>query len=324
LQNIRSTPGVTTAGFAIVAVLSGDEWDSTMGVEGHKAADGEDMQAFMNAVSPGYWKTMGIPLVEGRDFDERDRGNKMHVAIVNRAFATHFFGNRSPVGRHVGFGDGPKSKLDIEIIGMVDNSLYEGPREGVHRQAFVAFDESSYPAGAAFYVRTSMESSAMYGALRRRIAELDPAMPVFAMKTLEKQLDETLSTERLIAILSAVFGVLATLLAALGLYGVLAFAVARRTKEIGLRMALGASRGAVVWMVMREALALLVIGLAVAVPSAYLLNRYVGSQLFGVKANDVWTAATALAILAAVAIGAGLVPARRASTIDPIRALRYE
>jgi len=267
---------------------------------------------------------MGIPLAEGRDFNERDRGNKMRVAIVNRAFAAHFFGNRSPVGRHVSFGDGPESKLDIEIVGMVDNSLYEGPREGVHRQAFVAFGESDFPAGVAFYVRTSMESSTMYGALRRRIAELDPAMPVYAMKTLERQLDETLSTERLIAMLSAVFGALATLLAALGLYGVLAFAVTRRTKEIGLRMALGAGRGAVVWMVMREALTLIVIGLAIAAPCSYLLNQYVGSQLFGVKANDVWTAVTALAILAAVAVAAGLLPARRASTIDPIKALRYE
>ncbi len=324
LQDIRMTPGVTAAGYAIVALLSGDEWDSNMGVEGHTAADGEDMQAFMNAVSPGYWKTMGIPLVEGRDFDGRDRGGAIRAAIVNRAFATHFFGNQSPIGRHIGFGNGPESKRNIEIVGMVDNSLYEGPREGVHRQVFVPFEESNFPNGAAFYVRTSMDASTMYGVLRRKIADLDPAMPVFAMKTLEEQLDETLSTERLIAILSAVFGALATLLAALGLYGVLAFAVARRTKEIGLRMALGASRGAVVWMVLRESLTLLAIGLAVAVPSAYLLNRYVGSQLYGVKANDIWTAATALVILAVVALGAGLVPARRASTIDPIKALRYE
>jgi len=169
-----------------------------------------------------------------------------------------------------------------------------------------------------------MESSTMFVALRRKIAELDSSMPVYAIKTLETQLDETLSTERLIATLSAVFGVLATLLAALGLYGVLAFVVARRTKEIGLRMALGAGRGAVIWMVMREALALLAIGLAVGVPCAYLLSQYVGSQLFGVKANDVWTAALSLVILGVVAVGAGFLPARRASAIDPIKALRYE
>lgn len=324
LQSLRSTPGVTAAGSASVAVLSGDEWDSTMGVEGHQVKDGEDMQAFMNAISPGYFKTMGVPLLEGRDFDDRDSGKQLTVAVVNRAFATHFFGNRSPIGRRIGFGTGPKSKLDMEIIGMVDNALYEGPREGVHRQAFVTVGQSDFPAGAAFYVRTSMESSTMFAAVRRKIAELDASMPVYAIKTLETQLDETLSTERLIAILSAAFGVLATLLAALGLYGVLAFVVARRTKEIGLRMALGAGRGAVIWMVMREALALLGIGVAVGVPCAYLLSQYVGSQLFGVKANDVWTAALALVILGVVAAGAGFLPARRASAIDPIKALRYE
>ncbi len=324
LDNIRATPGVTAASFAIVPLLSGDEWDSTIGVEGHQPKDGEDMQGFMNAVSPLYFKTMGVPLLEGRDFDNRDRGGKMNAAIVNRAFAAHFFGGRSPIGRRIGFGTGPKSKLDMEIVGMVDNSLYEGPREGVHRQVFVPFGQSDFPAGAAFYVRTSMASSTMFGVLRRKVAGLDPSMPVYAIKTLEAQLDETLSTERLIAILSAAFGGLATLLAALGLYGVLAFVVARRTREIGLRMALGAGRGAVVWMVMREALMLLALGLAVGVPSAYLLSRYIGSQLFGVKANDVWTAALALAILGAVTAGAGLLPARRASAIDPIKALRYE
>src|SRR5229473_21191 len=223
---------------------------------------------------------MGVPLLEGRDFDDRDRGKQLTVAVVNRAFATHFFGNRSPIGRRIGFGTGPKSKLDIEIIGMVENSLYEGPREGVHRQVFVTFGQSDFPAGAAFYVRTSMQSSTMFAALRRKIADLDSSMPVYAIKTLETQLDETLSTERLIAILSAAFGVLATLLAALGLYGVLAFVVARRTKEIGLRMALGAQQGQVIWMVMRETLVLVAVGLAIGIPSAMALTKYVSTQLY--------------------------------------------
>ncbi len=324
LADIQAVPGVKSAGFAMVPVLSGGEWDSTMSVEGHRIKNGEDMQAFMNGVSDGYWKTMGVPLLAGRDFDSRDDGKKVTVAIVNRKFATHFFGNESPIGRHVGFGEGPKSKLDIEIIGVTEDSLYEGPREGVHRQVFVPFRQLDYPGGVSFYVRTALDSKTMFSALRDKVRAIDPAMPVYEMKTLESQLDDTLSTERLIALLSAAFGVLATLLAALGLYGVMAFVVARRTKEIGLRMALGASQSGVVWMVLREALILLGIGLAVGVPSAFLLSRYVSSQLFGVKPTDVWTAAAALLILAGVAAGAGWLPARRASAIDPIKALRYE
>jgi predicted permease len=324
LDGIRGLPGVKSAAFAFVPVLSGSEWDSTIGVEGHQFKDGEDMQAFMNGVSPGYWQAMGVQLLEGRDFDQRDTGHKMTAAIVNRAFATHFFGDRSPIGRHIGFGGGPKSKLDMQIVGMVQDSLYEGPREGVHRQVFVPFAQADFPGAITVYVRTSSETPAMFGALRRKIAELDPAMPIYEMKTLQKQLDDTLSTERLIAILSAVFGVLATILAAIGLYGVMAFVVARRTKEIGLRMALGAPRSGVVWMVLKESLLLVAIGLAIGVPSAFLLSRYVSSQLYSVKPTDVWTAAAALTILAAVAAGAGFLPAQRASTIDPLTALRHE
>jgi predicted permease len=324
LQNIRALPGVNAAGYAQVSILSGDEWDSTMSVEGHVAKDGEDLQAFMNSISPGYWNTMGVRLLEGRDFDQRDRGKKIRQAIVNRAFAEHFFPGRSPIGRHIGFGNGPRTKLNIEIIGMVENSLYEGPREGVHRQAFVPFDEVDSPSSIAFYVRTSADPTSMFSALRRTVSQLDASMPVYQMKTLERQLDDTLTTERLIATLSAAFGILATLLAALGLYGVMAFVVARRTKEIGLRMALGAQRTEVVWMVMREALELLGIGLAIGIPAALWLTRYLSSQLYSVRPSDFGTGLAALAILVAVAVGAGLLPARRASGIDPIRALRYE
>ena len=324
LERIRGTPGVKAAAFAFVGVLAGNEWDSSMSVEGHTNRDGEDLQAFMNGVSPGFWKTMGVHLLEGRDFDQRDAGHEFSVAIVNQAFATHFFGNQSPLGRHIGFGSRPKTKLPIEIVGVVSNSLYEGPREGVHRQVFVPFNQAEFPGSVCFYVRTAANPEGLFGVLRREVAELDPAMPVYGMKTLERQLDETLSSERLIALLSGAFGVLATLLAALGLYGVMAFVVARRAREIGLRMALGAQRGEVVWMVMREALLLLAVGLAVGMPAAYLLGRYVRSQLFSVAATDVWTALAAVAILTAAAAGAGLFPARRASGIDPIQTLRYE
>jgi predicted permease len=324
LQGIRSSPGVKSATFASVPLLHGWEWDSSMSVEGHDNKDGEDNQAFMNSISPGYWETMGIPMLEGRDFDTRDTGEKTTVAIVNRKFAEHYFGSHTAVGRHVGFGSRPGTKLDIEIVGVVENSLYEGPRDGVRRQVFVPDMQSKFPSSVAFYVRTTMPSDHMFAALRQQVTRLDSAMPVYEMKTLESQLDETLGTERLIAALSAAFGVLATLLAAIGLYGVMAYVVARRTKEIGLRMALGAARSSVVWLVMREVCILLGIGLAAGIPIAYMLSRYVSSQLFGVPPNDFKTAGLALGILAGVALAAGFLPARRASGIDPIRALRYE
>jgi predicted permease len=321
LQAIRSTPGVKAAGFASVPLLHGYEWDSSIKVEGYQARDGEDMQAFMNSLSPGYFAAMGVPLLEGRDFERRDIAKGVKVCIVNRKFAEHFFKGKSPIGRHLGQGSGPQTKLDVEIIGMVENTLYEGPREGVRRQVFSPHWGNN---AVAFYVRTSQDSKSMYGALRAQVRNLDASMPVYEMKTLEAQLDHTLLTERLIAMLSAGFGALATLLASIGLYGVMAFVVARRTKEIGIRMALGAQPGSVLWLVMKEVLLLFSIGLAIGVPAAVGLGRYVSAQLYGVQSNDPWVAGFAIMLLTMVASLAGLIPARHASGIDPLLALRYE
>ncbi len=321
LENLRATPGVKSAALASVALLHGDEWDSSTVVEGHQAKDGEDMQAFMNSVSPGYFKTMGIPILEGRDFDRRDIQEQARVAIVNEKFAQHFFGNKSAVGRHIGRGGGPGTKMNIEIIGVVADSLYEGPREGVRRQVFIPNWGND---GVAFYVRAAMGTGSVYSAVRGEVKKLDPSMPIHELKTLGGQLDETLLTERLIALLSAGFGFLATLLATIGLYGVMAFVVARRTKELGVRMALGARPASVIWLVMREVLLLLAIGLAVGIPAAIGLGRFVAAQLYGIKANDPMIAAVTVLTLAAVACLAGWIPALRASRIDPILALRYE
>lgn len=324
LADVRSLPGVVSACFAGVPLLRGWEWDSTMSVEGHQATDGEDMQAFMNAISPGYWQTMGIPILEGRDFDERDVGERATVAIVNRKFAQHFFGNRSPIGRRLGFGGGPDVKLAIEIVGMVEDSLYEGPRQGVRRQVFIPNAQMPFPASVSYYVRTALDPEVLYSALRESVRSIDPSVLVYEMKTLGIQLDETLSTERLTAALSTAFGALATLLAAIGLYGVMAFVVGRRTREIGLRMAIGAKQSEVVWLVMREVLLLLSMGLVIGVPSAYALSRYISTQLFGVGALDPQAWLLALSILVVAVFVAGYFPARRASTIDPLNALRYE
>jgi len=330
LREIRALPGIKSAAYAMWPVLNGREWDLTVVVDGHQAEQGEDMQVYYNLVSPGYWHAMGIPLLGGRDFDARDRVDRpgdpqpWTVAIVNRAFAEHFFGARDPIGRRIGCCHGPGTKPSIRIVGVVENSLFAGPRAGVRRQVFLPYLESASPAAVTFYVRSTSPAMALFAALRRLVAKLDSSLPVYDLKTLENQLDETLSTERLIAFLSAIFSALATMLAALGIYGVMAFAVRRRTGEIGLRMALGAARWNVLWLVMREMLILLGGGLVVGVPGAYILTRYISSQLFGVTPADVWTGAGAIALLVLVAVVAGLGPARRASSIDPIAALRYE
>lgn len=316
LERIRTIPGMKNAAAATEPLLSGDEWDSSVNVEGYQAKDGEDMQAFMNALSPGYFQTMGIHLLEGRDFDRRDLAPPWKVCIVNRKFAQYFFGDKSPIGRHV------KRDENLEIIGVVEDSLFEGPREGVHRQVFVPYLGSG--SGFAVYARTSMDSTASYAALRDAVKSLAETMPVYQMKTLASQLDEVLLSERLVALLSAGFGVLATLLAAIGLYGVMAFVVTRRTKEMGVRMALGAHPSTVIWLVMREVLLLLAIGLAIGLPAALGLGRYVGSQLYEIKASDPTIAVVTVVVLFVVAALAGLIPARRASRIDPILALRYD
>ena len=321
LADIRALPGVKSASYASQQLLAGGTSDSYISVEGHQTKDGENMQAYMNWLSPGYFDSMGVPLLEGRDFDRRDIKRNAKVATVNRKFAEHFFKEKSPIGRHLGWGDGPGTKLDIETVGMVEDSLYDGPRRGVYRQVFMPY----YASGSvAFYARSAGSPASLYGVLRTKVKELDASMPVFQMQTLGEQLDQTLLTERLIAMLSAGFGALATLLASIGLYGVMAFVVARRTKEIEVRMALGAKPSSVIWIIMKEVLLLLGIGLFVGVLAALTFGRFVSAQLYGVQAQDPWVAALAIVLLSGIAALAGIIPGCRASRIDPLTALRHE
>jgi len=259
--------------------------------------------------------------VEGRDFRVSDAKKDATGAIVNRRFADHFFPGKSAVGKRLGFGGGPNAKLTIDIIGVVANSLYEGPREGVRRQVFIPNWGRN---DATYYVRTQTPSASTYNLVRNEVRQLDPAIPVYEMKTVEGQLDETLLTDRLIAMLSAGFGLLATLLASVGLYGVMAFVVAQRRKELGIRLALGAQPGFVIWLVMREVLLLLAIGLAVGVPAAIGLGRYIAAQLYGIQAHDPFIAGSTVLLLTLVSAAAGLIPAQRASRTDPMLALRQE
>ena len=323
-DNIRSLPQVKSVGYAWIPVLTGREADWDMVIEGRPRKEGDDTQVWINCVSPDYWQTMGLALAHGREFDRRDYDDRFTVAIVNRKCARDFFGDRNPVGLHIGFDTDPGAIPDIEIVGVVENALNEGPREGVRRQVFLPFSQARFPYAASFYVRTSATPGPMYSALRGKVRELDSALPVYEMKTLGSQLAETLGPERLTAGLSSAFGALATLIAAVGLYGVLALVVARRTREIGLRMALGARRTAILYMILKDALGMFVLGLAFGIPCAYLLTRYVSSLLFGVAPIDAFTATVAAVILAAATACAGFVPAHRAGAIDPMHALRHE
>jgi putative ABC transport system permease protein len=335
LDRVTALPGVTSMAYAQIGILEGNEWDSSMSVEGYEPKPGENMNPFCNAVSPRYFKTMQIPLVAGRDFDDRDARYvdakpdpnalpSFKVAIVNESYAKKYFGDRSPIGRHIGFGTNPGTKTPIEIIGVVKDAKYMNVRDEIPRTVYFAFMEDDFAGGAVMYVRTSSRPDAAFGAIREVLRQLDPNVPMVRPRTMEAQLDQSLLNDRLVATLSAAFGALATLLAVIGLYGVMAFTVTRRTREIGVRMALGAVQGDVVWLVMREVLMLVGTGVVLGLAGAWGLGRLISSQLYGVTANDPVSIAAAATLLAAVALVAGYVPAWRATRVNPVLALRYE
>jgi hypothetical protein len=276
LDRVRALPGVDVDGFAQIGMLEGNEWDSSMSVEGYEPKPGENMNPFCNAVSPGYFKTMQIPLVAGRDFDDRDaryvdanpirtRCRSFKVAIVNESYAKKYFGDRSPIGRHIGFGTNPGTKTPIEIVGVVKDAKYmasrRNPAHGVLR-----VHGGRFRGGAVMYVRTASRPGRGVRRIREVLRQLDPNVPMVSARTMEAQLDQSLLNDRLVATLSAPFGALATLLAVIGLYGVMAFTV--QPPDPRDRRAHGARRGPgdVVWLVMREVLMLVgtgvVLGLA--------------------------------------------------------------
>lgn len=334
-ERMRTQAGVGGVGFAAVGLLEGNEWDSTITIEGYQAKPGESMNPYCNAVSPGYFATLVTPIRLGRDFDERDAimtettpapniPPSYRVAIVNESFVKHYFGDANPIGRHIGFGGDPGAKTPIEIIGVVRDSKYTGVRDEIPRQVFFPYQQGDFVGSAVVYVRSAQDPTSAFGAARRTVQEFDASVPLYNLRTIERQIERSLVTDRLIATLSTAFGLLATVLAIVGLYGVMAYTVARRTREIGIRMALGAVSGDVVWLVMREVLWLVGSGVVVGLLCAWGLSRLVQNQLYGIPPNDPLTIAGAACALGLAALLAGYIPARRATRVNPVLALRYE
>ncbi len=323
-HELAALPGVKSAAVCVVPPLTFDEWNTGITVEGHVSRPGEDMDQYVNYVSPDFFATLKIPVYAGREFTEQDATGAPKVAIVNQKFARHYFGDGTAVGRHIGTGTDPGTKTDIEIIGVVGDTKYETMRSPIPRQVFFPYLQNTWADQMTAYVRTDLGSSQMFPVLRATVRKLGANLPVYLMKTEERQRDDSVSVEALAATLAGAFGVLATVLAAIGLYGVMAFLVARRTREIGIRMALGAVAGNVVWLVVREVLLLVGIGIAIGLPAALALTRLLRSQLFGVASGDLATVALATVGIAAIAALSAYIPARRATRVDPVTALRYE
>ena len=330
VDRITGLPGVASVSAASHAVLRGGSWNSSMTVEGYAAREGEDVVAYNNTVMPGYFATMRIPLLLGRDFtrqDLRPPGDTefgFRVVIANQKFVEQYLRGVNPLGRHVGFGAGVNTATPIEIVGVVGTSKYVSIRDEAEPQLFFPLLANLDQRSLVMYVRTTHTPTAIAGALRQVVREIDPNLPIVAMRTMESQVNRSLTNERLVAGLSAVLGVLATLLAVIGLYGVMAYTVTRRTKEVGIRMALGARARRVAWLFLREATALIAIGFAVGLPSLWAFGRYVQSQLYGVTPLDPITVAAAMVGLGVIAVAGALVPALRATRINPLSALREE
>jgi predicted permease len=337
-DEFRALPGVKSAGLALYSTLEGNNWGESVFVEGRPAPGPEENHgSSWDRVSPQFFQTVGQPIIRGRAFTDQDTATSQMVAVVNQTFVKKFFPKEDPIGRHFGVFD-QKYASHFEIVGIVADAKYNNPREPYRsmyfrpmtqfnrnvtgRQFFMAESRSVYP--NSITVQYAGDAASLESMARRTLANINPDLTVVSFKSLDYQVADNFNGERLISRLTGLFGLLALVLASVGLYGITAYSVARRTNEIGVRMALGANRSHVVVMVMRRALVLVAIGLAIGIPVALLGGRLMRTQLYGVRTYDPVTLAGAVFVLAAFAALAGFIPARRAATIEPMHALRQE
>jgi len=320
-ETFSGLPGVTGVTAAVVPVLSGSNWGTDVNVEGFKRGPDIDSNARFNMVGANYFKTLGIPLLAGREFTDRDAGNAPKVAVINQAFAKKFNLGDNPVGKRMSDDD---DKLDTEIVGIARDSKYSEVKDAVPALFFTPYKQTERIRNITFYVKTAGDPSQLIAQVPRVMQQLDPNLPVEELRTLEQQAQQNVFLDRFISIMSTSFAVLATLLAAVGLYGVLAYTVSQRTREIGLRMALGAAPARVRLMILRQVGIMTVTGAFIGLLVAIWIARTAEEMLFEMKGRDPVVFAAAVLTLAFVALAAGLIPAHRASKVDPMTALRYE
>ena len=322
-EELRALPGVTGVTSSMVPLLSGDSWGNDVRVQGFECLPDTDCNSRYNAAGAGYFAMFGTPLLAGREFQASDQYGAAKVAVVNLAFAEKFGLGREAVGKFMGRSGGNDS-LGIQIVGLAPNVAYNDAKRAPQPVFYLPWMQQGVVGQMYFYARTRLPSDQLIAAIPQMMKRIDPTLPVQDLKTMPQQLRENVFLDRMISILSTAFALLATLLAAVGLYGVLAYSVSQRTREIGVRMALGADSGRVQRMVLRQVGAMVGVGAAVGALGAFGLGRAARSLLYGLEGHDPVVFVTAMLLLAAVAFGAGWLPARRASRTRPMMALRYD
>jgi len=321
-QELKSLPGVTGVTASLVPLLAGDNWGSDVDVQGFPSGPDVDNNSRFNEVGAGYFGTLGIRLIKGREFTDADRKGSGDVAIVNQTFAKKFKLGDDAVGKFMST-NGPDS-MNIQIVGLIEDAKYSEVKDTIPPVFYTPWHQDSRVGFINFYVKTSLPPEQLLRTIPTLMKRIDAGLPIEGLKTMPQQIRENVFLDRMISILSASFAVLATLLAAVGLYGVLAYTVAQRTREIGVRMALGADAGRVRALVMRQVSVMLIVGSVIGIAAAVGLGRAASSLLYGLKGHDPVVFTLSVLVLILVALGAGYIPARRASRVDPIQALRYE
>ena len=324
-EELAAVPGVGGVSAGLVPLLSGSSWGQDVDVEGFAEEPDTDDNANYNELGPAYFRILGSRLLAGREFTAADAAGAPKVAIVNEAFAKKFNLGRDAVGKRMSSDRiAGERELDTEIVGLVQNTKYSDVKDPVPPIFYTPYRQDAELGFITFYVRTALDPDEFLATIPKVVAKLDPNLPVENLRTLTQQIQENIFADRIVTVLSTGFAVLATLLAAIGLYGVLGYTIAQRTREIGVRMALGAAPGRVRAMVLKQVGVMAAIGGAMGLAAAVALGRAAQSMLFELQGHDPAVLAGAVVALGLVAFGAGLIPAHRASQVDPIRALRYE